>query len=215
MVDIKKIEKRAVQSFYDDGLVEIAVGLIFVLLSAYFLSQTIVPRGSSINAILMGLFMIVLVSSNFLGGRFVRFFKRRITYPRTGYVEFKKKEPSPRRRAAAAIAAGIIGASLAALYGLSSSVRTLIPASYGVLIGIAVFVIANRIRLVRFMVLSAVSTMIGVGIAVAGFDEIKGAFLYYLLFGLAVIASGLATLIIYLRRHPRPAAGGLEGPDAH
>jgi hypothetical protein len=215
MVDIEKIEKRAAQSFFDDGFVEIAIGLIFVLLSAYFYSQTIIPKGSSINAVLMGLFIIVLVSSNFLGSRFVRFFKRRITYPRTGYVEFKKKEPNPRRRASAAIAAGIIGASLAALFGLSSSVRSVIPALYGFLIGIAIFFIANRIRLVRFFILSAISALIGVAIAVAGVDEIKGAFLFYLLFGVAIISSGLATLIIYLRRYPRSDAGGLEGPDAH
>jgi hypothetical protein len=214
MVDIEKIEKRTVRSFYDDGLVEIAIGLIFVLLSAYFFSQTIIPKGSSINAILTGLFMIVLVSSNFLGSRFVRFFKRRITYPRTGYVAFKKKELSPKRRVAAAIAAGLIGASVAALYGLSSSIKTLMPALYGILFGIAVFFIANRIGTLRFYLLSVASAIIGVAIAAAGVEEIKGVFFYYIFFGASVMISGLVTLILYLRRFPCTIPGGLEGPDA-
>ncbi len=37
MVDIEKIEKRTVQSFYDDGLIEIAIGLIFLLLGGVIL----------------------------------------------------------------------------------------------------------------------------------------------------------------------------------
>jgi hypothetical protein len=215
MVDIEKIEKRVVQSFYDDGLVEIAIGLILVLLSAYFYSQTIVPKASSLNAILTGLFMIVLVSSNFLGSRFVRFFKRRITYPRTGYVAFKKKERSPKRRAAAAIAAGLIGASVAALYGLSSSIRTFMPALYGLLFGVAVFFVAHRLGVLRFYLLAVASSIIGVAIAAAGVEETKGVFFYYFFFGVSVLISGLAALIVYLRRFPRPAAGGPEASDAH
>ncbi|OGD13278.1 MAG: hypothetical protein A2W20_03805 [Candidatus Aminicenantes bacterium RBG_16_66_30] len=214
MVDIEKIEKRTVQSVYDDGFFEIALGLIFVLLSAYFFSQTIIPRGSSINAILTGLFLIVLVSAGFLVSRFVRFFKRRVTYPRTGYIVFKKKEQSPKRRAAAAIAGAVIGGSLAALYGLSPSFKALIPALFGLLFGIAVFFIARRIGLVRFYVLSAVSATIGVVIAAAGVEETRGTFLFFLLFGAALIISGLAALFVYLRRFPKPAADVPEGPDA-
>lgn len=215
MVDIEKIEKRTVRSFYDDGLVEIAVGLILILLSAYFYSQTVLPKGSSINAVLTGLFIIVLVSSNFLGSRFVRFFKRRITYPRTGYVAFKRKEPSPRCRAAAAITAGLIGASMAVLYGLSSSVKTLMPAVNGLLIGIAVFFIANRIGVLRFYLLAVASSIIGVAVAVAGVEELRGFFFYYLFLGAAVLISGLAALIVDLRRTPRPSPDASEDPDAH
>jgi len=214
MVDIEKIEKRTVQSFYDDGLVEIAIGLVLVLLSAYFYSQTILPKGSSVSAILTALFIIVLVSSNFLGSRFVRFFKRRITYPRTGYVAFKRKEPSPKRRAAAAIAAGLIGASVATLYGLSSSIKTLMPAINGLVIGIAVFFIANRIGVLRFYLLAAASSIIGVAIAAAGVEELKSFFFYYFFLGATALISGLIALIVYLRRFPKPAPDGVEGSDA-
>ncbi|MCK7541219.1 MAG: hypothetical protein MZV63_65195 [Marinilabiliales bacterium] len=36
MVDIEKIEKRTVRSFYEDGLFEIALGLVFLLLGGCF-----------------------------------------------------------------------------------------------------------------------------------------------------------------------------------
>jgi len=214
MVDIEKIEKRAVQSFYDDGLNEIALGLVFLLLGGYFFAQAAIPEGSPFNAVLSALFVLVILSSGFLVNRFIRFFKRRMTYPRTGYVAFKKKEPSPKRRAAAMIVGGIIGASLAALYTLSPSLKALFPALNGLLLAVAVLLIANKIGLVRFYALAAASAVIGVAVTAAGVGDLKGVSLYYGLFGAAVVISGLTALVVYLRRSPRPEPEGPEGPDA-
>ena len=49
MVDIEKIEKRTVQSFYEDGLFEIALGAVFLLLGGYFFAQTAAPEGSALE----------------------------------------------------------------------------------------------------------------------------------------------------------------------
>jgi MFS family permease len=211
MVDIEKIEKRTIQSFYSDGLSEVAVGLIFLILGGYIFGQAAVPKGSPWNAALSILFVLVIASSGFLVSRFVRFFKHRITYPRTGYVAFKKKDPNPKRRTATMIVGGIIGASLAALYGLSPSVKAIFPALNGLLLAVAVLFFANKVGLVRFYVLAAVSAVIGLAVTAAGVGDIKGVSLYYGLFGAAVTLSGLATLVDYLRKSPR-AAG--ENTDA-
>jgi len=214
MVDIDKIEKRAVRSFYDDGLVEIALGLVVLLLGGYFFAQAAIPEGSPFNAALSVLFVLVILSSGFLVNRFIRFFKRRITYPRTGFVAFKKKEQSPKRRLAAGIVGGIIGASLAALYTLSPSLKALFPALNGLLFAVAVLLFANKVGLVRFYVLAAASALIGVAVSAAGVGEIKGISLFYALFGGSLIVSGLAALVVYLRRSPRPEPEIPEGPDA-
>jgi DMSO reductase anchor subunit len=203
MVDIEKIEKRTVQSYYDDGLTEIALGLIFVLLGGYFFAQAAIPEGSPLNAALSVLFVFVIISSGFLVNRFIRFFKRRITYRRTGYVAFKKKEPNPKRRAATLIVAGIIAASLSALFTLSPSVKTLFPALNGLLFAVSILLFANKVGLVRFYVLAAASAVIGFAVTAAGVGDIKGISLYYGLFGAAVTLSGLATLVVYLRKSPR------------
>jgi hypothetical protein len=215
MVDIEKIEKRTVQSFYEDGLFEIALGAVFLLLGGYFFAQAAAPKGSVLEDALSVLFILVIGSSAFLVSRILRFFKRRITYPRTGYVTFKKKDPSSRRHVATAVVAGIIGASLAALYSLSPSVKVLLPAVNGLLLAIAVLLFANKVGLIRYYLLAAVSAVIGFAVTAAGIGDIKGVSLYYGLFGAAALLSGLATLVVYLRRSPRPAAAGPEGPDAH
>jgi hypothetical protein len=215
MVDIEKIEKRAVQSFYDDGLGEIALGPILLLLGGVFIAQTIVREKSAVYQALGILSMIVVLAAGLLTGRIVRFLKRRITYLRTGYVAFKKKEKSPKRRAVAGIVAAIIGASAAALFQLSPSVNTLFPAVNGLLFAVAVFFFAHKVGLTRFYVLAAAAAVIGIVIAAAGIGEIRGIGLFYILYGAAITMSGVATLIAYLRRYPRSDAVDLEGPDAH
>lgn len=215
MVDIEKIEKRTVQSFYEDGLSEIALGLILLVLGGYFFAQIAAPAGSAWEDVLSMLFILVIVSAGFLVNRLLRYFKRRITYPRTGYVAFKKKERSPKRRAATAVVAMIISASLAALYGMSPTFKLLYPAVNGLLFAVAILLFANKVGIARFFILAAASAVIGVGLAAAGLGDFKGISLFYLLFGAAVLLSGLAALIVYLRRNPRPAADGFEGPDAH
>jgi FtsH-binding integral membrane protein len=211
MVDIEKIEKRTVQSFYDDGLTEISLGLIFLLLGGYFFAQAAAPEGSALSSALSVLFVLVIVSAGFLVSRILRFLKRRITYPRTGYIAFKKKEPSSKRRAATMIVGGIIGASFATLYGLSPSFKALFPALNGLLFAVAVLLIAGKIGLARFYILSAASAVIGLAVTAAGVGDIKGISLYYGLFGAAVTLSGLAALVVYLRKSPRVDR---ENPDA-
>ena len=214
MVDIEKIEKRTIQSFYEDGLAEIVLGLIILLLGGYFFAKEVLPENSSFRAVLDVLFVLVIVFG-FLANRILRFFKRRITYPRTGYVTFKKKEPSPKRRIATAVVAAIISASLASLYGLSPSFKALYPAVNGLLFGVAALLFANKVGLMRFFGLAASSAVIGVAVTAAGIGDLKGIFLYYVIFGTALILSGLAALIVYLRRSPRPSTEASEGPDAH
>jgi MFS family permease len=214
MVDVRKIEKRTIQSFYEDGLTEIALGLIFLLLGGYFVAQAAVAAGSPLEDALTILFVLLIVTAGFLVNRLLRFFKRRITYPRAGYVAFKKKAPNPRRRTAAAVVAMIISASMVALFSLSLSFRALYPAVNGLLFAVAVLLVANRIGLVRFFALAALSAVIGVALTVAGIGGFKGISWFYLLFGAAVLISGFSALIVFLRRNPRPADDGPEVPDA-
>ena len=202
MIDIEKIEKRTVQYFYNDGLSEIAIGLIFLVLGGYIFGQTIVPEGSPLNAVYSVLFVLVIASSGFLVNRILRFLKRRITYPRTGYLAYKKREPSPKRRLAAGIVGGVI-AALFTLLAIAPSVKALLPALNGLLLAFAVFLFANKIGLVRFYILSAASAVIGIAVTAAGVGDVKGISLYYGLFGAAMTLSGLATLVVYLRKSAR------------
>lgn len=213
MVDIAKIEKRTVRSFYEDGFFEIALGLALLAVGALLYWQSVIPEGSLVHSILTSGFVLVLVSSGFLVNLFVRFFKRRVTYPRSGYVAFKNKAVNPRRRTATMIVAGVIGGSLAALHGLSPAARSLWPAGAGLLTAVAMLLLAQRVGLVRFHILAGASAVIGLALTAAGTEMTRGLSYFFALFGLAWLVSGVAALLVYLGRTPRPGAAGAEDPD--
>ncbi len=214
MIDIEKIEKRTVRSFYDDGLFEISLGLVFLLLGGYFFAQSSVPEGSTVHSWLSAAFVLLIVSAGLLVNSVLRFLKRRVAYPRTGYVAFKEKRVGGKRRFATALVGALMGGSIAALYQIAPSAKTLLPALNGLLLAFVALVLAHRIGLARVYILAAASAVTGFAITAAGIGDIKGLSLYYGLFGAALVLSGLAALIVYLRRSPLPADDAAEGPDA-
>ena len=214
MVDVEKIERRTVRSFYDDGLFEVAFGLIFLVLGAYFFAETALPAGSALRAALSALFVLVIISAGFIVNRVVRFLKVRITYPRTGYVAFKTKERSPRRRLASGITGALVGAGTAALLGLSPSARTHLPVINGLVLALVAFFVARKAGVVRLYALAAVSVIAGFAVTAAGVGDMRGVTVVYAVFGASLIVSGLAALVVYLRRSPRPEPETPEAPDA-
>jgi hypothetical protein len=215
MIDIEKIEKRTVQSFYDDGVFEIALGFVFVLLGGYLFLQTALPKGSTLAAIMSIALIGVIFLAGFLVNRIIRVLKRRITYPRTGYAAFRKQPVSPRKRFRAGLFGGFMGLLLALLFGLAPSLRVLLPALCGFPLAMIAFKIANKSGVPRFFVLAALSAVIGFALTAAGIGGARGIAFSFGLIGGSMILSGSTALIAYLRRNPRPAPDGPEVPDAH
>jgi len=198
--DLKTIERRPMRYFFNDGLTEIPTGLFFLLFGAYFFGQTVLPKDSALAHVLDVSFVLIIVFAGFLVGRVIGFLKNRITYPRTGYVAYKKKPASPRRRRIAAIVAAVIAASLSVLMAAAPSVKLWLPALNGLFLGFAVHLFWRRTGLPRMLILAAASVAIGAAVTLAGVADIKGISLYYALFGAAVTISGLLTFAGYWRR---------------
>jgi hypothetical protein len=206
--DFKAIEKRTARSFYDDGLTEIAMGAIFLLLGGYFFGQMALPEGSFFHSLLIASFILVIFFSGVLINKILRFLKNRITYPRAGFVSFRKAR-SPKRKRIAAVSAALIGALISALLGISPTFRAALPAVNGILLGFALLLLASKTGVLRFFALAVASAAVGVALVAAGIGDIRGISLYYALFGVSLAVSGLITLAVFLRRNKRSA----EGPD--
>ncbi len=198
--EIRDLERRTRQYLYEDGFIEIAAGIFFLLLGGYFYASDSLPAASHLKSWLDASMVLVVLAGVFLVGRLVRFLKFRVTYPRTGYVAYKKKEATPLRRAAAAVNGAIIAAAFTVLIAVSPSVREGLPALNGLLGALACYFFARRTGVTRFHILAAASAIIGVAIALAGIGDIKGVSLYYAVLGGALIISGLVAFSLYLRR---------------
>jgi hypothetical protein len=195
----KEIERRTKQYFYNDGLTEIAVGIVLLMLGVYFFGSVALPANSLVRTWLDAAFILVIFAGIFIVRRLVRFLKFRITYPRTGYVSYKKKSGGRRRGAVAGVSGGIVAAALSVLLAVSPSMKAWMPALNGFGLSLAVFLLARRTEIARYYVLAAASAVIGLAVALKGIGDLEGVSLYYAVFGAAVITSGLVALILYLR----------------
>jgi hypothetical protein len=193
--------RRSRQYWYDDGLTEIAAGCILVATGLLFLAEAqglILPGASSIGL------MVVVAGGMFVARRAVGYAKARITYPRTGFVQYQRR---PRRsRALAGGVAAFMGALVAALFATAPASLAWIPAVDGVLIGGFMLYLGHSLGLKRFYALAALSAAIGGAVSLSGAADILGSGIYFVATGLCVLASGGITLAAYLQRPSTPEA---------
>ncbi|MCX6559133.1 MAG: hypothetical protein NTZ26_01335 [Candidatus Aminicenantes bacterium] len=200
--DFKTIERRTIRHFYEDGLTELVIGAILFLWGGFFYLRP-GRKGEAGYSLSDTAFFLVIILAVLLATYLLRFLKRRITYPRAGYVSYPKKD-RPGRQRLAAVSGGIIAALLSALTASSPSARAWYPAIDGFLIGIAFLVLAAKLGALRFHILAVVSAALGTGIAAAGIVYIRGVILYGALMGAALTLSGAVTLARFLHRN-KPA----------
>jgi hypothetical protein len=200
MPDIHNLRRRTLQYWHIDGLTEIAFGAILLVLGAYFFAQSILPPGTLLYQVLDMAFVLLLVSSGLLAGRFVSLLKNRLTYPRTGYVAYPEK--SPRYRWLGGILAAAIGFLVAGLISTAPASLAWMPTISALILSAVLCFLGFRFGLLRFFVLGILILAAGISLALAGIGDIRGMAIFYTLSGLAVLISGGLTLLAYLRSHP-------------
>jgi hypothetical protein len=203
--DIDKVIQRTHRYWYEDGLNEIAAGGMFVLCGLFLLMMYSVPPGSLLAPVLAVAFIILVAFGGLFISRAVKAIKNRVTYPRTGYVSYRRPESNRRRRIIAAslgIGIGVLGIVLS----IADAPTWLMsmPMVQGLIIGAALLYIGRRLGLTRFYALAFLSALIGVVVALNGFDDALGSAAYFGEMGLVLTASGLFTLRAYLSQPRLP-----------
>ena len=197
--DLERVGRRGLQYWYDDGLVEMAVGCLSVALGLLFLAEALAPRGSlPVNFSAIGI--VVLVAGGILISNWaVKVLKARITYPRTGFVQYRR----PPRTAPRRVLVGVLASAVSTLVavGLTSTAPASlawIPVMQAVVIGLSLLYLGYSVGLGRFYALAAASLALGTGISAAGLGDTLGNGVYFLSMGLLVLVSGGITLRRYL-----------------
>jgi hypothetical protein len=199
--DIQHIEQRTKRYWYIDGIAEIVMGGISLILGVYFLLQALLPEESLLSGLLSAGMALVIIGLVFLGRRIISFTKERLTYPRTGYISYKQP-PANRRWIAAAVA--LIVAALAVLLAAKAPpVIAWVPLLSGVLIGAALVYFSYKVSLGRIFVLAILSLLLGLSLGLSGLEDMLGLAIYYATMGLAFLISGGLALVSYLRLSER------------
>lgn len=206
VTELERIEKRTIQYWFEDGIFEISLGVFLLLLALVFLGFTLAPRGSTLNFVLGVGFLPAFLLGAWIMKKLTRYLKEKLTYPRTGYVSYRK-QPAGKRRARAVIVGGM-AAMLASLSALVFSHRyggfAIFPVVSGLAFGLALGFIALRSGLARVAGVAVLSALAGVLLGLAGWPEMKALTVFYAVLAVALIVSGLAGCRLYLRRNPIP-----------
>ena len=198
--DLDQVTRRTRQYWFVDGLAELSVGGTFIILGLYFYLQSILPSGSLVLLTTQLGFVVLLFGVIFLSRYLVKKFKSRLTFPRTGYVSYKRA--SKKQRIVSASIAIIIASLNIALFLTTPLSLNWIPAITGLIVGIVWLISAIRVGLIRFYLQSILSLLLGVGLSLARLETYQSLAVYYAVVGIVLLISGGATLAKYLHRYP-------------
>jgi len=201
--DLKQVEKRVKRYWYTDGIAELASGGMFLLLGLYFGVMGYFEEGSLVSVILQASMLLVFVAGAFGVRWLVNSLKSRLTYPRTGYVEYRIKDGNTRkRRWVIVITAMSISAASIVLVDYIRGLETMVLIT-GTLVGVIFIALRGRSSgLKRFYALGGLAILLGTGLAFSKLPQVYTLALFYGLIGVAILISGGLVLRSYLLENP-------------
>ena len=206
--EMSDVERRVNRYWYTDGLGELIGGAMFIVLGLYFALQDFLGPDSTLSGILQASLALLLIGGAFASRRLINSLKTRLTYPRTGYVEYRANEKEKRSKFVLAFLLAFSVAALAAAFvGIFKSFDSMVAVTGFIVAMILVLLRAKSSGLIRFYVLGAISLVIGLVISTSGLSNGYALGLYYASMGVCFLLSGGLTLTRYLHENPMPAEG--------
>lgn len=202
--DLNDLARRPQKYWTADGLPELVMGALWILWGTAWLVGEALPRGSA-NVYWM-VVPVLLAASAAVAVRVIKSLKARVTFPRTGYVEWK--EPSVAARLATAVVAMVAAAILTGvvLTTDSGSGRNT-PVILGVLLSLAFLVASVRQRAPHLLALAGVALALGLGVGTIA-EGWTAANWVFVGIGAASSLAGALRLASFISRHPRATVEG-------
>ena len=202
---IQDIQKQTYRYYYQDGLVELAVGILFLVigLDTYVISS--VSPGSP-AAIAAWIALPVLTIAGFFGvQRFVKNLKEHHVHPRTGYIEFV-----PKRNPARWVISGVTLALVIAVIVLPYDWLQKGSVAGGVILCLILASIGAQVDLKRLIVVGVLSLFTGVAFALSTLSDNASLAATFAVVGLILVITGGVAFQQYMNKNPLPqeAANG-------
>ena len=193
MTNEHEIERRTRRYWYEDGFAEIGLGVLFGALGLVLALEASASAGAVRVAAVAALTLLVFLGTLAVR-RAIKTSKERLTYPRTGYVAYRRN--SSNRRAILAVLVIVGGTGIAV--GGSAAIPGRVLALQSLTLAAALLVPAYRLGLKRFYLLAAVAGVAGCAAVLLGAGEVSGGALVFGATGVATLLSGAWTLRSYL-----------------
>jgi hypothetical protein len=202
--DLHEIARRPQQYWSADGLPELVMGGLWMVWGSAWLLGERLPREWA-TAYWM-IVPVLLVVSGLAAVHVIKRLKARLTFPRTGYVEWK--EPSTAVRLAAAALAMVTAALLVAVVIRSDAgAGRHAPVVIGAILGLAFLAASVRQRAPHLLALAVVA--LGLGLAIGAVAEgWSAANWLFVGLGAATSLAGGLRLANFMSKHPPATVEG-------
>jgi hypothetical protein len=219
--ELDAIALKVQQAYYEDGLADLFMGLIFLGLASAF---TLLA-----HHITFLVFMIVLLNP-LIYGHLIEVAKRRWVYPRAGYVKTKAFQETSTRGvllilvliASIVILPPVVLFILSGYAGLFLWLIWIAPSGFGLLIAIGLFILARRYHLTRYYLFAILLLVIGVIVPWLNLSVPNAYAAFFTTFaiqtaiiGLLALVSGIVRFLQFLHRYPVEPTDPAEGENPH
>jgi hypothetical protein len=210
-INFQEIERRAQRALYEDGLMEIILGIYLVVFA-------VVIRGSPSFVVFL-----VFLSPVMMG--LAKKVKERYVYPRMGYAEYANDVTAPDPRiiyGLIVVLIGLFGSFFVLVWwvgelGWNLWFRWIAPISFGGLFGLGPLIAVIKFRIKRYYVFSALPMILGIIISFMlpvpdpGYSSLYTVLSLELavLGGLAFVV-GTILFLRFIRRYPVPLEISME-----
>lgn len=219
--ELDAIALKVQQAYYEDGLADLFMGVIFLGLASLF---TLLA-----HHITFLVFMIIILNPLFYSP-LIEAAKRRWVYPRSGYVKPKQLEETSTRGillillliASIVIIPPVILFILSGYAGLFFWLIWIAPPGFGLLIAIGPFILARRYHLTRYYLFAILLPVIGVIVPWLNLSVPNAYAAFFTSFaiqtaiiGLLALLSGTVLFLRFLQRYPVEPTDHVEGENPH
>ncbi len=196
--NISKIQQRAVQYWFIDGLAEIGLSAAFLLLAVLFVIQRLLPQSP-----LRDLASLLLAFAGVFGLRSIILrIKEKDTYLRTGYVAVQSGWKNKRIVAAVIVfTVALLGVQLTLVLRQSASPAWM-PLIGGSILAFLLALMGYRAGLTRYYFLALFSLLAGGGLMLSGLGDFQSTAVLCVLVGLILLAFGVRTRWHYIHQNP-------------
>jgi hypothetical protein len=194
---VDKYVRETQRYLYEDGLVEIGVGLLFLAAGLGLLAFLAIQDKPLLAAAVFAGLLALATAAALLAKRAQDEVKGRVTYPRTGYVSYRSDEPVEVRWLVLTVATLFIFLAFVLPEEL-----TRISSAIGALMFVIMSSLGYRLKINRFFVVGGVALAVGVSVSYFINDEALGVAITFMVVGLGLLISGAAALFSFLRSNP-------------
>jgi hypothetical protein len=205
--DLADLSRRPARYWHVDGLPELMLGLLWMIWGAAWLIGERLPHDWRWTAY----WLVVppaLTLSGFAVNRLTRWLKTRVTFPRTGYVEWQAPDTRERNAVVVAIVGFATVLALAVLIGRPGSAGDRTPAVVAGILSLSFLAVSVRQRAPHLLAVAAAAAVLTVVILTlaTGFDALNW---FFLALGAFCTLAGAVRLTLFVRHHPRVTAEDL------